>query len=96
MALVVKNLPANAGELRDAGSNPGWGGSPGRGNGNPFQHSCLENPMGREAWRATYSPWGCKESDMTKVTYHTLLKRGPWKEKKKIKVLQVTDKSSHE
>ena len=83
MALVVKNSPANAGELRDAGSNPGWGGFPGRGNGNPLQHSCLENLMGREAWRATIQ--GVAESDMTKVTYHTLLKRGPWKEKKKLR-----------
>jgi len=47
---VVKNLPANAG---DAGSIPGSGGSPGEGNGNPFQYSCLGNPMNRGAWRAT-------------------------------------------
>ena len=48
--LVVKNLPANAGDLRDTGSTPGWGGSPGEGHGNPLQYSCLENPMGRGAW----------------------------------------------
>ena len=53
MALVVKNLPANAGDIRDLGSIPGWGRSPGEGNGNPLQYSCLENPMDREAWRAT-------------------------------------------
>ena len=47
MALVVKN-PANAGDTRDAVS----GRSPGLGNGNPFQYSCLENPMNRGAWRA--------------------------------------------
>ena len=43
MALVVKNLPANAGDIRDVGSIPGSGRSPGEGNGNPFQYSCLEN-----------------------------------------------------
>ena len=53
VALVVKNLPANAGDIRDAGSIPGLGRSPGDGNGNPLQYSCLENPVDREAWRAT-------------------------------------------
>ena len=46
----------------DPGSNPGSGRSPGEGNGNPLQYSCLENPMDRGAWWAT---WGCKESDTT-------------------------------
>ena len=46
---VVKNLPASAG---DTGSIPGLGRSPGEGNGNPFQYSCLENPMERGAWQA--------------------------------------------
>ena len=50
VALVVKNLPVNAGDL---GSIPGWGRAPGEGNGNPLQCSCLENPMDRGAWRAT-------------------------------------------
>ena len=53
VAPVVKNLPANAGDLRDAGSIPGSGRSPGEGNGNPFQYSCLENSTDRGAWRAT-------------------------------------------
>ena len=53
MALVVKNLPANAGDKRDAGSISGLGRSPGEGHGNPLQYSCLENPMDREAWWAT-------------------------------------------
>ena len=47
---LVKTPPANAG---DAGSTPGSGRSPGGGNGNPLQYSCLENPMDRGAWRAT-------------------------------------------
>ena len=49
---MVKNLPAKAGDIRDEGSIPGWGRSPGGGHGNPFQHSCLENPMHRGAWRS--------------------------------------------
>ena len=53
VALVVKNLPANAGDTRDVGFIPGSARSPGRGNGNPLQYSCLENPMDRGAWWAT-------------------------------------------
>ena len=53
MALVVKNLPANAGDIRDASSIPGLGRSPGGGHGNPLQDSCLKNPMDRGAWWAT-------------------------------------------
>ena len=49
---MVKNPPANAGDLRDVGSTPGLGRSPGGGSGNPFQYSCLENPMNRGAWQA--------------------------------------------
>ena len=48
-----KNLPANAGNSGDAGSIPGWGRSPGEGNGNPLQYSCLENPKDRGAWQTT-------------------------------------------
>jgi len=52
VALVVKNPPANAGEERDADLIPGSGGSPGVGNGNPLQYSCLENSMDRGDWWA--------------------------------------------
>ena len=58
MALVLKNLPVNAGDPKDTGSTPGSGKSPGRGHGNPLQ--CLPGKS-----LAGYSPWGCKESDMT-------------------------------
>ena len=54
VALVVKNLPASAGDLRDVSSIPGSGRSPGAGHGNPFQYSCLENP--RTPW--TVEPGG--------------------------------------
>ena len=58
---VVKNLPANAG---DTGSLPGSGRSPGEGNGNPFQYSCLENPMDRGAcWVTVHGI--AKELDVT-------------------------------
>ena len=50
---MLKNLPANAGDVRDVGSIPGLGRSPEAGNGNPLQYSCLENPMDREAWQDT-------------------------------------------
>ena len=53
VALVVKNPPANAGDIIDMGSIPGSGRSPGEENGNPLQYSCLENPMDREAWQVT-------------------------------------------
>ena len=53
VALVVKSLPANAGDLRDIGSSPGLGRSPGRGHGNPLQYSCLENLVNRVIWQAT-------------------------------------------
>ena len=65
MVLVVKNVPANAGDIRDVGSIPGSGRSPGEGHGNPLQYSGLENPMDKETG---YSPWGCKESDTSEVT----------------------------
>ena len=52
-ALMIKNPPANAGDIRDKGSVPGLGRSPGEGNGNPLQYPCLENPVDRGAWWAT-------------------------------------------
>ena len=47
---MVKNPPANAGDIRDVGLSPGLGRSPGGGHGNPLQYSCLENPIDRGAW----------------------------------------------
>ena len=58
---LIKNLPASAG---DVGFIPGLGRSPGEGNGNPLQYSCLANPMDRGAWRATVHKI-TKESDTT-------------------------------
>ena len=64
MVLVAKYPLANTGHAGDTGSVPGSGRSPGGGNGNPLQYSCLENPMDREAWWAN-SLKGPKELDMT-------------------------------
>ena len=76
MAQVVKKQqqqqkkpPANAGDAKDVGLIPRSGRSPRGGHDNPLQYSCLENPMGRGAWRATVSPWGCTELDMTEHTH---------------------------
>ena len=64
VALVVKNPPANAGDIRDVGLILGLGRSPGGGHGNPVQYSCLENLMDRGSL-ACCSPWGRKELDTT-------------------------------
>ena len=51
--LVIRNVPANAANVKDTSSIPGWGRAPGNGNGNLLQYYCLENPMDRGAWWAT-------------------------------------------
>ena len=66
VVLVVKNLPARAGDLRDMGSVLELGRSSGEGHGNPLQYSCLEDPTDREAWQATVRR--VSESDTTEVT----------------------------
>ena len=65
VALVVKSLPANTGEVREMSSIPGSGRSTGRGHGNPLQYSCLENPMDRGAWRTVVHR--VAELDMTET-----------------------------
>ena len=67
VVLGVKNPPANAGDVRNAGSIPGWGRSPEVGNGKLFQDSCLENPMDRGTWWATVHV--VAEMDMTQHTH---------------------------
>ena len=67
VALVVKNLPAYAGDIRDVCSIPGLRRSPGGGNGNPLQYSCQENPMHRGAWPATVY----RVAKSPEATYHT-------------------------
>ena len=65
---VIKNPPANAGNIRNMDSIPGWRRSPGGGHGNPLQYSCLEKPMDREAWLATVHR--VSQSDTIEATLH--------------------------
>ena len=67
VVLLIKKLPANAGDIRDTGSIPGFGRSPGEGHGNPLQYSCLENPHGQRSLTG-YHPQGYKELDTTEAT----------------------------
>ena len=69
MVLVVKNMPANAGDVRDVSSIPGSGRLPGEGHGNPLQYLCLENPLDKGACGAIDHAF--TGSDMTEVIYHT-------------------------
>ena len=71
MALVVKNLLANAGDMR-LGFNPWVGRSPAGGRGNPFQYACLKKPIDQGSL-VGYNPWDCKELNMTELlSTHTL------------------------
>ena len=69
VALVVKNPPANTGDIRDVDSIPESGRSPRGGNGNPLQCSCLENPHGQRSL-AGYGPWGHTGLDVTERLAH--------------------------
>ena len=69
VVLVVKSLPANAGDIRGVGWLPGSGGAPGGGHGNPLQCSCLENPLHRGAW------WAAVPGCQLKTQSRTRLKR---------------------
>ena len=72
MALVVKNLFASAGDVRDSGSLSRSGRSPGEGHDNPLQYPCLKYPHGQKSL-VGYSPWGCKELDTAEVTWQQLV-----------------------
>ena len=63
---MVKNLPANAGDIRKVGSVHGWGRLPGGGHGHTLQHSCVETPMDRGAWQSAVHR--AQESDLTEMT----------------------------
>ena len=78
MALVLKNLPANAGDAREVGSIPGSGRSPGGGHGNPLQYSCLGNPMDRGAWQATVLRVAKSRQDLAKDTVYLHVKSLRW------------------
>ena len=71
VALVWKNSPANAGDIRDVGMIPGLGRSPGGGHGNPLQYSCLENPTDRGAWSATVHRVAKRQTRLKRLSMHT-------------------------
>ena len=68
---MIKIPPANTGDIRDVGSIPGLGRSPGEGHGNPVQYSCLENPMDRGAWRAKVHSVAKNQTRLTLLHTHT-------------------------
>ena len=70
---MIKNLAANAGDIRDVGSVPELGRSPGEGHGNPLQYSCLENPMDRGAWWATVHKVAKSQTQLKQLSIHTLI-----------------------
>ena len=77
MVLVVKNLPANAGDIRNAGSILGLGRSPGEGHGNLLQYSCLENPMDRGAWQATIHRVAQSQTQLKQLSTYVRLNNIP-------------------
>ena len=70
---MVKNSPANAGDVRGVGSISGLGRSPGGGHGNPLQYFCLENPLDRGAWRATVHRIVKRWTQLNRLSTHTCM-----------------------
>ena len=71
VALVVKNPPAKAGDLREEGSVPGLGRAPGGGHGNPLQYSCLEHPTDRGALQAMAHSIAKRQTQLSDSHYYT-------------------------
>ena len=76
---MVKNPPANAGDIRNLGSIPGTGRSPGGGHGNPLRYSCLEDPMGRGVWWATAHRVAKSQTQLKRLNTHTHIHPPPHK-----------------
>ena len=72
---MIKNLPANAGDVRDMGPVLGLGRSPGGGHGNPLQYSCPENPMDRGAWRATVHRLTKSQTQLKQLSMHACISK---------------------
>ena len=70
---MVKNLPANAGDVNDTDWIPGSGRASGGGHGHPLQYPCLENPMDRGAWQATVHSVAKSQTRLKGLSVHTLL-----------------------
>ena len=73
---MIKNLPANAGDLRDMSSTPGSGISPGGGHNNPLQYSCLVNPMDRGNWQATVYRVTISWTQLKRLNTHVWMEGG--------------------
>ena len=96
VGLLVKNPSANAGDVRDAGSIPGLGRSPGGGHGNQLQYSCLENPLDSGAWRATVHGITKSRKWLKQLSMHThksvykiKISEGTWLGQKDIDILAL-------
>ena len=76
MALVIRNLPASSGDVRDAGLIPGLGRSPGGGHGHLFQYSFLQNPMERRAWQATVHRVAKSRTNGKQLSTAQIIQRG--------------------
>ena len=76
VALMVKSMPAKAGDTREMGLSPGLGKSPGGGNGNPFQNSCLENSRDRGVWQATVHGVAKSQTRLQRLNNNTWLIQG--------------------
>ena len=87
---MVKNPPANAGDVRNMGSIPAWGRSPGGGHGNPLQYSCLQNPMDRGAWWAIVHRIAKRQTRLKRLNTHTHTYWEGWNQ-----LLILEDKSNH-
>ena len=87
VGFVVKNPSADVGDVRDMGSIPGSGRSPGGGHGNPLQYSCLENPMDRGAWRATVHGVAKSRTQLNWLSTHSSILQGILYDHFKISVL---------
>ena len=97
VALVVKNLPASAGDIRDAGLFPGSSRCPRGGDGNPLQYSYLENPMDRGAWWATVSRVARSWTWLKRFGTHTHTHRATWLENSGVgsKAMLVNSENQH-
>ena len=90
---MAKNLPANAEDTVDMGSIPGSGRSPGAGNGNPLQYSCLENPLDRGAWCATV--FGVTKNQTLQATEHATNKDLLYNKGKSTRYFVITKKAKN-
>ena len=86
---MVKNPPTKAGDTRDAGSIPGSGRSPGGGHGNPYQYSCLENPMDRGVWWATVHGAAKSQTRLKQLGTHACIITRPNLQMRKLRLSET-------